>query len=134
VSPLSPAARVVLVVGLYLACFWWLIDLAWEAHDPMWTGIITGLMVLLGAWNYFQRRARNGAAIIRATAGQLALVWGVILLILNLRLDVWEASLRGLDLATMHRLLPAWVIPLLTLTLVLWLGILLAVTKPKRSL
>ena len=134
VSPLSPAARVVLVVGLYLACFWWLIDLAWEAHDPMWAGIITGLMVLLGAWNYFQRRARNGAAIIRATAGQLALVWGVILLILNLRLDVWEASLRGLDLATMHRLLPAWVIPLLTLTLVLWFGILLAVTKPKRSL
>ena len=86
-----------------------------------------------GAWNYFQRRARNGAAIIRATAGQLALVWGVILVVLNLRLEVWEASLRGLDLATMHRLLPAWVIPLLALALVLWFGILLAVTKTQTQ-
>jgi hypothetical protein len=131
--PLKPGARIVLVVGLYLACFWWLIDLAWRAHDPIWAGIITGLMVLLGAGNYFQRLARTGSAIIRETARQLALVWGVILVILNLRFDAWEASLHGMDLAAMHRLLPVWVIPVLTLTLVVWIGILLAVTKPKRS-
>jgi len=78
-------------------------------------------------------RARTGSAIIRATAGQLAVVWRVILLVLNLRLDMWESSLRGIDPAEMHRLLPPWIIPLLTLALVLWFGILLAVAKPKRS-
>jgi hypothetical protein len=130
-TPLRPGSRVVLVVGLYLACFWWLIGLAWQAHDPLWAGIITGLMVLLGAGNYFQRLARTGAAILRATARQLALVWAVILVILNLRLDVWEASLHGMDLAAMHRLLPAWMIPVLTLALLFWIGMILALTKPK---
>jgi RNA polymerase sigma factor (sigma-70 family) len=131
--PLKPGRRIVLVVGLYLACFSWLIDLAWRAHDPVWAGIIAGLMVCLGAWNYFQRLTRTGTAIIRATIGQLALVWGVILVILNLRLVVWMASLRGVDLPTINHLLPAWVVPLLTLALLGWIGILLVVTKPRRS-
>jgi RNA polymerase sigma factor (sigma-70 family) len=130
-APLKPGSRIVLVVGLYLACFWWLIVLAWQAQDPVGAGIITGLMILLGAGNYFQRLARTGSAIIRATIGHLALIWAVILVILNLRLDVWEASLHGMDLAAMHRLLPAWLIPALTLALLIWIGIVLALTRPK---
>jgi RNA polymerase sigma factor (sigma-70 family) len=130
--PLKPGGRIVLVVGLYLACFWWLIGLAWQAHDVMWAGITTGLMVVLGLGNYFQPRTRTGAAVTRAVAGHLALAWAVILVILNLRLDVWEASLHGMDLAAMHRLLPTWVIPALTLALLLWIGVTLALTNPKR--
>jgi hypothetical protein len=119
---------------LYLACFWWLINLAWQAHDPVWTGIITGLMVLLGVGNYFQHLARTGSAIIRATIRQLALIWAVILVILNLRLDAWVASLHGMDLAALHRLLPAWTIPALTMALLLWIGMMLVLTRPKVRL
>ena len=129
-APLKPGSRIVLVVGLYLACFWWLINLAWQAHDPVWAGIITGLMFLLGAWNYFQRLARTGTAMMRAVIGQLALIWGVILVILNLRLEAWEASLHGMDPVTMRLLLPVWVIPALTAALLLWIGLILALTKP----
>ena len=133
-TPLKPGARVVLVAGLYLACFWWLIGLAWQAHDAMWASIITCVMVALGVCNYFQPGARTGAAVTRAVAGHLTLAWAVILVILNLRLDTWEASLHGMDLAAMHRLLPVWTIPLLTLALLIWVGVILALTKPKRHL
>jgi RNA polymerase sigma factor (sigma-70 family) len=130
-APLEPGSRVILVVGLYLACFWGFIHLAWQAHDPVWAAIITSLMVVLGAWHYFQRRARTGLPIMRTTIGHLALIWAVILVILNLRLDVWVASLHGLDLAAMHRLLPVWMVPVLTLALLIWIGLILTLTKPK---
>jgi hypothetical protein len=57
---------------------------------------------------------------------------GTILVILNLRLESWLASSRGIDLAEMRRLLPVWIIPLLTLSVVAWVGLLLKVTKSKR--
>jgi hypothetical protein len=91
-------------------------------------------MVLLGAGNYFQHLARTGSAIIRATIRQLALIWAVILVILNLRLDAWVASLHGMDLAALHRLLPAWTIPALTMALLLWIGMMLVLTRPKVRL
>jgi hypothetical protein len=89
---------------------------------------------VLGVCNYFQPGARTGAAATRAIAGHLALAWAVILAILNLRLDKWEASLHGMDLAAMHRLLPVWTIPLLTLALLIWVGVMLVLTKPERHL
>ncbi len=64
----------------------------------------------------------------------MALAWGVILLILNVRLETWLASFHGISLAEMHRLLPGWVIPLLTLTVVGWVGLLLKMTQPDRLL
>ena len=130
-TPLKTGSRIMLVTGLHLACFWWLINLAWQAHDPVWAGTITGLMAVLGVWNFFLPRARTAVTITRAVAGHVALIWGVILVILNLRLEVWEASLHEMDLSAMHRLLPAWIIPFLTLTLLIWVGLMLALTKPK---
>ena len=62
-------------------------------------------------------------------AWQLALSWVVILVILNCRLEGWLEHLRGMRPLPM----PGWIIPALTLALVFWFGILMAVTKPKRS-
>ena len=90
-------------------------------------------MVVLGVWRFFQCRGRTGTAARRAAIGHAALAWGVILVVLNLRLDVWLAVRREMSLAEMHRLLPPWLIPVLTLTLMTWIGILLAMTKPKLS-
>ena len=69
----------------------------------------------------------------RGVAGHLALALAIILAILNWRLAIWEASLHGISLAEMHRLLPAWLIPTLTLGLVAWVTLLLEVTKRKRT-
>jgi hypothetical protein len=93
--------------------------------------MIAVTMVALGLWNLRQTRGKAGAAIIEASAAHHVLVWGVMLLILNWRLDAWLAAHRGISLVEMHRLLPPWIIPVLTLALLVWFGVLTAMTKPK---
>ncbi len=132
-APLKVSTRIAVVAGLYLACFWWLIDLAWEANDTVSVGIITAAMLVLAVWNFLQVRNKAGVVAMRTVIEHLALIWAVILLILNWRLEVWEASLHGIDLAEMHRLLPAWIVYLLTAALLVWMGILVAATKPRLA-
>jgi hypothetical protein len=47
-------------------------------------------------------------------------------------LDAWMASRRECSLDEIHRLLPPWVIPVLTLALLAWAGLVLVLTKPTR--
>jgi RNA polymerase sigma factor (sigma-70 family) len=129
--PLKMGGRVVVVGGVYVACFWWLIDLAWQAHDWPMAGVTAALMVGLAIGNLAQLRGLTGAAVTRAVASHLALAWAVILVILNWRLSAWEASLNGIGMEEMQRLLPQWTLPLLTLALVAWVALLLVLTKPK---
>jgi hypothetical protein len=89
-------------------------------------------MVGLAIWNLAQLRRLTGAAVTWGVASHLAMAWGVILAILNLRLPAWEAALHGIGLDEMHHLLPAWVLPLLTLALVAWVGLLLGLTRPQH--
>ncbi len=132
-TPLTLGTRLAVVIGLYLGLFSWLIYVAWTARDQVSVGILAATMVVLGVWHFFHFRGRTGTAAMRAGIGRLALAFGVILLVLNLRLDVWLAARREVSLAEMHRLLPPWLIPVLTLALMTWIGILLALTKPKPS-
>jgi hypothetical protein len=132
-TPLTLGTRVAVVTGLYLGLFSWLIYVAWTAHDHMSVGIIAGIMVVLGIWHFFDFRGRTGTAAIRAGIRRLTLPFGAILVMLNWRLDVWLAARREVSLAEFHRLLPVWVIPLLTLTLFIWIGVVLVLTKPKHS-
>ncbi len=131
-TPLTLGTRVAVVIGLYLGLFSWLIYVAWTARDQVSVGILAGIMVVLGVWHFFDFRGRTGTAAVRAGIRRLTLDFGVILVVLNLRLEVWLAARREVSLAEFHRLLPAWVVPLLTLTLLLWIGVLLVLTKPKR--
>jgi RNA polymerase sigma factor (sigma-70 family) len=130
VAPAGSARHVLLVIGVYLACFSWMIGLAWQAGDRPSAGILFAIMLALGAWNYCQVHGRNGVGAARAVVGHMALIWAVILAMLNWRLADWLASLRGVDLGTLHRLLPAPTVPLLTLGLLVWVGLLLALTRP----
>jgi len=132
--PLTGRNRLALAASIHLGCFSWLIYLAWHAGDRVWAGIIAVTMILLGAWYLYRLRGKNGTAAWRALGAHSAVVWGVILLVLNLRLDVWLAARREVSLSEFHQLLPMWVIPSLTLTLLIWIGLLLAVTQPKRRL
>ncbi|MGA9778902.1 MAG: RNA polymerase sigma factor [Limisphaerales bacterium] len=128
-QPLTWGRRLVVVTGVYLACFAGLIDIAWRTNDPVWAAIIAAAMMALGMLHFLRLRNKTGMAALQATAAHLLLVWGIILLILNCRLEAWLVSLRGMSSFPM----PRWVIPVLTLALVLWFGILMAVTRPKRS-
>jgi RNA polymerase sigma factor (sigma-70 family) len=128
--PLTPANRVLVTAGTYLAFFSWLAWVAWQLNDHGSAAIIVGLMVGLSVWHFAHVEGKTGAAVLRAVAAHLALCWGIILLILNLRLDVWLAAAHGCSLAEIHTLLPAWVVPVLTLALLLWAGLILKLTEP----
>jgi small-conductance mechanosensitive channel len=130
--PLTSANRIVVTAGIYLAFFSWLALVAWQFHDHGSAVIIVGLMVGLSVWHFADTRRKIGLAAMRAVAGHLALCWGVILVILNLRLDVWMAAAHRCSLAEIHSLFPAWVVPVLTLALLLWAGLILKLTKPVR--
>ncbi|HUJ71112.1 MAG TPA: sigma-70 family RNA polymerase sigma factor [Verrucomicrobiae bacterium] len=129
-TPLTLGTRAAFVGGLYLSCFAWLIDLAWRSGDQVSTGIFTGAALLLAVSHFFQVSRRTGVAAAQMAIAHVTLAWVVILTMLNCRLDVWLAARRGTDLAEIHRLLPVWVIPSLTVTLLLWIGLVLALTKP----
>ncbi len=127
------ASSLAMIIGVYVALFSFLIYLAWRAHDQVTAGIVAGFMVALGIWHFIDLRGRSERAALRAAIGHIALDWGIVLAILNLRLDVWLAARRGTDLAEIHRLLPAWAVPLATLTLIFWVGLVVVLTKPKPA-
>ena len=129
--PLTGRNRLALAVSIHLGCFSWLIYLAWHAGDRVWAGIIAATMILLGAWYLYRLRGKNGTAAWRTLGAHSAVVWSVILLVLNLRLDVWLAPRYEVSVAEMHRLYPMWLIPSLTLALLLWIGLVIAINKPK---
>ena len=126
-TTLKPSTLVISVAGAHLAMFSWLIFVAWFVNDHLWAGIISGLMVVLAVWQFCNRQGKVGLAGVK----HMACCFAVILIVLNLRLDVWMASRRSVSLAEIHALFPPWIIPTLTLALITWIGIVWAVTKPK---
>ncbi len=130
---MTPGTCAVVAAGHYLVFFLYFVWIAWRLNDRVSAGILAGLMVGLGVWKFVSLRGKTGVAAMRVAAGQLALTWAIILVVLNLRLDVWMAAAHECSIAEMHRLLPAWVIPVLTMALVLWAGLVLVITKPKPT-
>ena len=133
-TPLTFRSTLVVLIGIYVASFSWLIYLALRAHDPLWAAIIAGIMAVLFAWHFLQSRIRTEAASLQGAPGHVALAWAIILGILNLRLQVWLAALSGISLVEMHRLLPMWFVPLATLLLVIPVGAATSLTKSQDSI
>jgi hypothetical protein len=52
------------------------------------------------------------------------------LAILNWRLTAWVAVLHGFTPGEIHQFLPVWSVPVLSLALVGWIGLLLRLTRP----
>jgi RNA polymerase sigma factor (sigma-70 family) len=130
-NPLKAGAGIALVVGVHLAYFSWLIDFALRAHDRAAAGVIAGVMAALVVWNVVQFRNKTGTAAARAVARHQALIWATILMILNGRLGTWVSSLKNIEPAELHRLLPMWIVPMLTLALAGWVYVLVNITGRK---
>ena len=118
--------------GTYFGFFSWLIGVSWRLHDYTTAGIITGLMVALCIWTITSLRRRAGIAALQTVAWHLTFIWTAVLVILNLSLPTWIGLARGTTPAEVHHLLPVWLIPLLTLALVVWAGLVMVATKPAR--
>ena len=114
------------------------INLAWQVGDKLSAGIITAICMAVLAWCAccFYSPGLIG----KIPVPPLLLAWvptvfivGVILLMLNWRLDRWMAVILGSDLAGTHLFLPMWIIHLSTLLLVIWIGVLVTLTRPVGS-
>ena len=133
-TPLTFRSILVVLIGIYIASFSWLISLAFRANDRLWAAVIGGIMAVLFMWHLLQARSRPAAAFLSGATGRVALAWAIILMILNLRVQVWLAAFSGINLAEMHRRLPVWVVPSATLFLVLMVGAAAALIKSQGSI
>jgi type IV secretory pathway TrbD component len=64
----------------------------------------------------------------------MTLCCAVVAAVINLRLDVWAAAGYGVSVAEIHNLLPMWIVPMLSLVVVIWTGVILTLTNPKHRL
>ncbi len=132
-APMTLASAVAMVAGCYVAMFSALIYLALKAHDMLAGAILFGAMIVLGGWHLIYVGSRDAMAGRNLATRRFVVGWAVILVVLNLRMEGWLAAYRGVDLAVIHQLLPAWVIPIATLTLLAWIGSLVALTRPRHG-
>lgn len=118
--------------GFHIAVFSWFIFVAWRLDDTTAAVAIAVTMAALTLWTVLSFR---GKSVVRATAGLARRTWlacGVALGALNLRLDAWLAAGYGLSVAEVHRLLPLWIVPLLSVLLVAWVAALVRTGRPAR--
>jgi hypothetical protein len=130
-TPMPPGTLAAVVAGAHLMLFSWLITLAWRFHDPMGVAILAGAVLILCLVAFFRVRAAAAAEVLRVISSQIAWCGAVIMLTLNQRIDVWVASAYRVTVAEAHHLQPVWIVPLLSLALVFWIALLLALIKPK---
>ena len=132
-EPMKPWLLAIVVAGMHLALFSPMIRVAWIAEDFLGAWSLAGAVVILCALAFFRLRGKTGTAAAQAGNGHLAVCSAVLMAALNLRIDVWVASVYGVTVAEAHRLQPIWIVPVLTLAFVVWAGVLTALTKAKST-
>ncbi|MGA2179329.1 MAG: sigma-70 family RNA polymerase sigma factor [Verrucomicrobiota bacterium] len=132
-SPTRKRVNALAFCGMAVGSMLWLFGLAWRVGDRMSAGIVAATVVLLLVWGLGSRDllGEDRVSRLRFSRVFLGLWWGMTLLLLNWRLDVWMATARGTDLADAHSVLPMWIVHLGTLLLLLWAGWLMARGKAK---
>jgi hypothetical protein len=134
VQPVRPLTLGAVAVGAHLAMFCWLIVLAWRCADATGAAITAGVMLVLGMAAYVRGRGQTGVALARRAGIHTGAIGIAILLILNLRTNIWVAASYGVSVADASHVLPTWIVPVLSLALVVWVALVFAVVRPGRSL
>jgi RNA polymerase sigma factor (sigma-70 family) len=130
-KPMTPFTYAAIVAGTHMMIFWGIINLAWQTHDRLGAVIIAGVMMALGVWNYFKFSNRVGRPMGIAYILQLASCCAVMLVAFNLRFEIWLSHSYGVSVAELQQRVPVWLVPALTLVLLLWTIVVLVMTKPK---
>jgi hypothetical protein len=109
--------RLAVIVGVYLGYFYWVIYTAWRAGDRTGALILTAAMLALAAAHFVTMGGKNGERTLRVVVIHLTLATAVVLAVLNWRLGLW---LAGISMGLVH---------LLTLALIAWIGLMVAITR-----
>ncbi len=130
-QPPTPLNYAAIVAGTHLMIFWGIISLAWNEQDHSGAITIVGLMTALGVWNFFRTRDENGKPFKTAYFVQLASSVALMIAILNVRVDLWLSNGYGMSVAELHDRMPVWMIPALTLVLLVWSVTVFIIAKHK---
>ena len=122
--PMTPAGMLLNSAGIHLSMFLWVIYLAWRSGDALTAGSVAVLAVLLAARQFSLQRRQGGRFSIRSTFGHVTFCCALIVLVINLRLDVWMANNLEISVAEIHQRYPMWLVPLFTVVLGLWVALL----------
>jgi len=117
------------IIGIHVAMFLWLVAVAWRMDDHLTAGLVVLLAGGLAAWRFYNPRWFT----VRAIFGHVGLCSALIVSVINLRLDVWLAGNRGVSEAEIHQIYPMWLVPLLSVSVALWIGLLLLLPVRKAS-
>jgi RNA polymerase sigma factor (sigma-70 family) len=128
--PMKPGTVAAVVAGGFLLFSWFL---RFEWHDRTSVAVTIAAMVLMALRAFSQCRGKTAPEVARILGQHLNGVALLILLVINLRTDVWVASAYGVKVSDAPLLLPTRIVPLLTLALILWFGLLTYLTKPKAK-
>jgi len=120
-------------VGIHVAMFLWLVAVAWRMEDHLTAGLVVLLGALLAIWKHFDWQSRTVQSYIRATFGHVGLCCAVLVTVVNLRLDVWLATNRGVSVTAIHQIYPMWLVPVLSVSVGLWIGVLLVLPVRKAA-
>lgn len=131
--PVKAATLVAGVAGGYLAIFSWLISFAWRTggHDVTGVVIITATMIMLTISSFYKLRGLPAATATARLGQHLVLACALVLLIMNLRTDVWVGNAYGVPASEAHNVLPTWIVPVFSFALVAWGALLWRITKFK---
>jgi multisubunit Na+/H+ antiporter MnhE subunit len=114
-----------------VALFWLPAFLAWQAGDRTTSGaILLGAFILGAVPLWFGRRHLEHADDAKSGGWYVAICGLLFLGLLNWRLDVWLAALRGVELDAMHRALPMALIHGMSGVAVAWTAALVFITQP----
>jgi hypothetical protein len=116
----------------------WLVAIAFDAGDSLAVGIVMAVGAIAIAWpvilNGWLGEGRAKFSLLSFVP--TVLMYGVILVMLNWRLDLWIAtgngSHNGMGLEAAHQLLPMWIVHAGTALLLLWVAALITVMRPKQ--
>jgi RNA polymerase sigma factor (sigma-70 family) len=128
-APMNPFTRMLVMVGTNLMVFTSVILLSWSSGDRITARVIAAIMLLLSAWHSLLFRGKIGSASVVTYIRQIASSCGVVLLIINLRFDVWAAARYGVTVGEVRRMLPIGLVPFFTLFLVIWAAAFLFLTR-----
>jgi RNA polymerase sigma factor (sigma-70 family) len=130
--PIKPRTLAGIVAGFELM-FCWLPWLAWRMHDFLAVAMIAAAFLTVGFITFFRGKGKTGVALERAFRLQSTAMGATVLLALNLRVHNWISFAAHTDLASAYSLLPVWVIPTLSVVLVLWIALIANVTRLRKS-
>ncbi len=123
--------------GMMVGGLGWLVNIAWDAGDLLTVEIVIAVGALAIVWPVALAAflGEERAKFSRLFFVPPVLMYGVILLMLNWRLDLWMAVRNGaqnsLSIEEVQSILPMWIVHMGTLLLLIWVGALLAIRRAK---